>query len=1290
MDLRPHQQECINQITEHFINNDIGLIKMFCGAGKSFIIYHCLLEYTNSLSIVVVPSINLITQFNKDYLLNDDKKEYNNKYFDKEFELLTICSKNEIDKNLNFTTDDDKILQFIELDCQKIILITYQSLETLINIMKENEIEDMIDLICFDEAHHILGNNMKELLFGIDTDDDYIESFIDIYCNKTLFFTATPKNSNGIMMYESITCFDNYELLDDESYIADEPDCGKMIYEYMHYNGVNDNILNDFNIMIDLYTENTDTTVYETICRAILETGNNRVLTFHSRSETKSESGSNVIDFVDENQFIKTFKKIRKIEFPQLKNKYKHIVFKGITASSKNKLNILEDFDNTKDDEIYILASCKTIGEGVDTKNANMVVFVDPKQSYIEIIQNIGRVCRKNSKTKRLATILLPTYVDTNKYKDCSTVEEQDEVIRNEMSNTGDFSNILNTLTALRQEDPYMFELCLNHPTIFTNKEFKESVKKQKGKIDEKEYEIKDIFKEHKLKYIDQLDEIENLKILSDKIEKNINIVNKKIDENDITVGNYDETLNYIKSEDNKFIKIKCDKKIVRPNRNIKPKYHINNEIKMLWHIDSEIDINKKVFGGYIKCSITMSSDEQWLEILENVKKYMDENDKRPGISDKNKDIKRLAKWLSSQLNYYKKNVGKFKNQKIRKIFEKFLNDYSKYFLDNETQWNNTLDKVKRYIDENKKRPSCSDKNKDIKILGQWLSHQQQKYKNNKEIMKNEEIYNRWTTFISEYQEYFLDNETQWNNTLDKIKKYIDENNKIPSKSDINEDIKILGNWISAQKQNYKKKEHIMKNEDIYNKWTTFISEYQEYFLDNETQWNNTLDKIKKYIDENNKRPSSEDINKDIKQLGRWLQTQQKNYKNRKDIMKNEDIYNRWTIFISEYQEYFTDYKTTWYNNLNNLIEYIQKNNQLPKSKDKNTDLYTLNNWISTQQQNYKKKEHIMKNEDIYNSWTIFISKYQEYFLDNETQWNDTLDKVKKYIDENNKRPSQVDKNKEIQILGNWISAQQQNYKKKEHIMKNEEIYNEFTNFITKYKQYFPNIDPHLDPLSDNQSVEQSEQKIAHKTTKIKPKSDTVEKTNRQLQKSEYQQLSQKMTIQKSSTTEEMFNDNLTLWYQYHEYRDISFQGYDNQDAIPINKIIKYLETKMKYKLKILDLGCGRNLIKQHFRENSKFSIIGYDFVSYNGSIQCDISNLPDEDETVKICIFSQSLMGNNWKDYLDQGYRVLEYNGEMIVAESTERYESIKNFITEINMKIIDDDYDVTNRWFIIHAIKQ
>jgi hypothetical protein len=55
--------------------------------------------------------------------------------------------------------------------------------------------------------------------------------------------------------------------------------------------------------------------------------------------------------------------------------------------------------------------------------------------------------------------------------------------------------------------------------------------------------------------------------------------------------------------------------------------------------------------------------------------------------------------------------------------------------------------------------------------------------------------------------------------------------------------------------------------------------------------------------------------------------------------------------------------------------------------------------------------------------------------------------------------------------------------------------------------------------------------------------------------------------------------------------------------VVPINKIIKYLESKSKHKLKILDLGCGRNLIYQHFKDNKKMSIIGYDYVSFNNSI---------------------------------------------------------------------------------------
>ena len=63
---------------------------------------------------------------------------------------------------------------------------------------------------------------------------------------------------------------------------------------------------------------------------------------------------------------------------------------------------------------------------------------------------------------------------------------------------------------------------------------------------------------------------------------------------------------------------------------------------------------------------------------------------------------------------------------------------------------------------------------------------------------------------------------------------------------------------------------------------------------------------------------------------------------------------------------------------------------------------------------------------------------------------------------------------------------------------------------------------------------------------------------------------------------------------------------------------------------------------------------------------------------------------GFNRKEYLNEGKRVLKYNGEMIISESIDIYDIIKNYLEELNMKIIIDNNKNTNRWFIIHAIKQ
>jgi len=57
---RKHQQYCIQSIATHFKTDSSALIKMFCGSGKSLIIFDCLIKHGNNLSVVVVPSINLI------------------------------------------------------------------------------------------------------------------------------------------------------------------------------------------------------------------------------------------------------------------------------------------------------------------------------------------------------------------------------------------------------------------------------------------------------------------------------------------------------------------------------------------------------------------------------------------------------------------------------------------------------------------------------------------------------------------------------------------------------------------------------------------------------------------------------------------------------------------------------------------------------------------------------------------------------------------------------------------------------------------------------------------------------------------------------------------------------------------------------------------------------------------------------------------------------------------------------------------------------------------------------
>ena len=366
--------------------------------------------------------------------------------------------------------------------------------------------------------------------------------------------------------------------------------------------------------------------------------------------------------------------------------------------------------------------------------------------------------------------------------------------------------------------------------------------------------------------------------------------------------------------------------------------------------------------------------------------------------------------------------------------------------------WMNKLEEVKKYIDDNEKRPLKRNKNKEIKTLGIWLSTQRTNYKNKKNIMKDKNIIKIYEDFIKKYKNYFQSNEEIWLNNLKLVEDYIVQNNKSPSQIAKNKYIGILGRWLSTQKINYKNKEKIMKDTDIVKKYEEFIEKYKEYFQSNKESWLIQLKQVEDYIIQNNKTPSAKHKNKEIKTLGKWLSHQQTNYKNKEHIMKDTNIIKIYEEFIEKYKTYFQSNEEIWLNNLKLVEDYITQNNKAPSTSDKNKSIKLLGSWLSHQQTNYKNKEHIMKDTNIMKIYEEFIEKSKEYFQLNEKSWLNNLKLVENYIIKNNKKPYEKDKNKEIKILGQWLGNQKQNYKNKERIMKDANIRKIYEEFIVKHK----------------------------------------------------------------------------------------------------------------------------------------------------------------------------------------------------------------------------------------------
>ena len=713
------------------------LINMWCGTGKTRTFTIDLFANNEMMNAVVFPSLGLITQYCNDYILNVEEP-FATEF--KKYKCLAFCSDNERKLNLKtdrikYSTKTKTLVSFLKQAPQKhkLILVTYQSFENFITQMIERN--ESINSLIFDEAHHIVGDNIQTIVF----DNEELDSIVD----KTRFYTATPVNKNGITMYDR----------DD----PENSDCGPLAYEYLYYQAIEDDICKRFETQISLYTQkpeyqNIYHPIFECIIRACLSGSYDywNILTYHSYvNQNENMNGPNV-SFVKEfasaeNQKLvkKLFTKIQDEEFPHTKHTYSldNVILKGLYSESSDRKKILHDFDRKVTGRIYILASCGILNEGIDTKWANMAVPINPTNSIVKESQRIGRLSRIPEQGMSPAVILIPCMVNAAKYNCIDTAEQRDKMIRDELSECGNFNTAMNVISAFKyQYDPELFEMCLMYPNKYAPQEVKQNLETQGLIVEKSRGDLLD-----NLSYVCENEDIEidtnsfegdgEKEILNEiaaLTEKTIEIHTQNHDEPVLYINedaNDEEPLRlfYCEDEDTYAPIVKRNTKQLMKRKSTTPprkrprlfNVHTHPDLEVLWKIEEgSIDLNKSFTQGILDVDINRN-EKKWMENY-NILKALNEIPSRSFVTVNG--IK-LGSWINTQR--VNKNKNKLSQDKIE-LLENIPGWF--WFWDLDEQWMENYNILKSLNET----PSHSFVTVNGVKLGSWISNQRHNENKNK------------------------------------------------------------------------------------------------------------------------------------------------------------------------------------------------------------------------------------------------------------------------------------------------------------------------------------------------------------------------------------------------------------------------------------------------------------------------------------------------------------------------------------------------------------------------------
>lgn len=436
---RPHQDEALASIASGLAANDRATVVMACGTGKSLVALWAAERHASKTLLVLVPSLALVRQLLHEWLRETSWEQ---------FSFMCVCSDPTVAKgaddlvvhqaDLDFpvTTDSAVVRQYLSkpFNGTRIVFSTYQSAQVVADGMPVDAegMRQPFDLGVFDEAHKTASRDGTRFSFALE------DSNLPI--RQRLFFTATPRHYD---VRKKDKEGDNTLV-----YSMDRPEVyGPVVHTLSFAEAARRGIICDYKVVISVVTsamvddhllkkgevivggdavKARQVALQVALQKAVEKYGVSRIFTFHgsvkaARSFTSDDSEGIAQHLPDFNTL--------------------HVSGEMPTARREDQMKAFRQAYKA------VMSNARCLTEGVDVPAVDMVAFISPRKSKVDIVQATGRAMRK-SPGKAFGYVMVPLFVE----------QAANEPIEDALKRTG-FDDVWDLLGAMREQDDVLVDI---------------------------------------------------------------------------------------------------------------------------------------------------------------------------------------------------------------------------------------------------------------------------------------------------------------------------------------------------------------------------------------------------------------------------------------------------------------------------------------------------------------------------------------------------------------------------------------------------------------------------------------------------------------------------------------------------------------------------------------------------------------------------------------------------------------------------------------------------------------